>query len=292
MQFPVFTICDINQVKKSDIQDPQIQQVLSKAYMEIEKDITYFSSLDGNWSKNIDVHGIFYNSSHNVFDMFLMCLWENKPVQCSSIFTSRVTSAGICASLVDLELTENGGIGSDMGVTVILQSNTSDYLVTSTPGSGFRTSFLKHPIPAFGDDFCIDSWATDYVSKLKYTSKYSFGACRLDCHTSYVVDMCGCKDVFMPENREDNATNNIVQLLSCDKMSEFGTYDWPAGDYCIFAAECSSGDCQEVADMTVTEEYIHLDTEDDGNEDTFHGSIPLVFIVGTQYVDMRVCYYE
>ncbi|XP_060065918.1 uncharacterized protein LOC132546227 [Ylistrum balloti] len=135
-----------------------------------------------------------------------------------------------------------------------------------------------------------------------------------------------------------NVSNNVVNIPGCQKISAFGTYDWPAGDYCIIAVKCPPdfypghiglheegdyiyhfyfccrndglssapiklpttmpfylyrfwGECQQVMDMTVTEEYIHFDTKDDQNSDEFYGSFAFV-IVTTDYVDLRFCYYE
>ncbi|XP_033744139.1 acid-sensing ion channel 4-B-like [Pecten maximus] len=263
--FPSVTICDVNHVKTSTVNDPRIRELLSKTYMANKKDSSYFNALDVNWTKSIDVADIFYKRS--VFDMFLLCLWQNKPVRCESIFISRMTKAGICATLKNIKLSENDGIGSGMGLTVILHSNISDYLVTSRAGSGFRvllhtkneepdvdehglalslgtasiisatkyqTSFLRHPIPAFGDDFCIDTTASDYVHQLKYITHYSYGACRLDCFTEYVVDMCGCKDVFLPG---DGPICDIFQKVNChDKAAD----SFPNNSSCECSYPCET----------------------------------------------------
>ncbi|XP_060065917.1 acid-sensing ion channel 4-B-like [Ylistrum balloti] len=261
--FPSLTICDVNNVKKSNVQNPQVQEVLTKTYMESATNKSYFNHLDVNWLRSINVSDIFYN--HSVFDMFLLCTWEKKPIPCSSIFIQRVTSAGICATHKGMVLSESGGVGSGNGLVVILHSNISDYLVTSRAGAGFRvllhthneepdveehgfalspgtasiiavTKYQRFPIPAFGDDFCVDTTASDYVHQLKYISKYSYGACVTDCFTAFVQEICGCRDVFMPG---DIPVCNIDQRINCFEAAEVSF---------ISNSSCECGNpCEEIS---------------------------------------------
>ncbi|XP_069128948.1 acid-sensing ion channel 3-like [Argopecten irradians] len=242
-KFPALTICDVNLVKQSDVPEAQLRMLLTKTYMANRKDRRYFENLDTDWARSVDIEGIFHN--HSALDMFLLCLWQNKEVPCQSIFTTRITSAGPCVTLKKLKLSETNGVGSGMGLTAILHSNVSDSLITSRAGAGFRvlvhpeqeepdidelglaltlgtaslisvtkykTSFLKHPVPAFGDEFCIDTKSRGYVRSLKYIKKYSYGACQLECLTDHVQNSCGCKGVYMPG---DGPICDVFQMVNC-----------------------------------------------------------------------------
>lgn len=140
MDFPSVTICDMNQVRKSDVPDPHIQQVLQKTYMENRIDQSYFDSLDKEWIESINVHDVFYKRYNSSLAMLLSCVWGGEAVPCTAFFHTRVTHVGVCATLVHRSLSENAGIGRGNGLTVILHTNTSDYLVSSGSGAGFWVS--------------------------------------------------------------------------------------------------------------------------------------------------------
>ncbi|GFS20650.1 apextrin-like protein [Elysia marginata] len=58
-----------------------------------------------------------------------------------------------------------------------------------------------------------------------------------------------------------------------------------------FLLYMKGGACQAVLGMSVSEEYVQINTEDSGNVDGFHGSLPDIDKPGSSVIKFNLCYY-
>ncbi|CAF4916555.1 unnamed protein product [Pieris macdunnoughi] len=204
-------------------------------------------------------------------EMLAICIWSSEILKCQDLFNAQLTDEGLCCTfnvvhremmfrnprdLNDMNITfpspavdwtpENGypddaprdgfpwkpqGIGTDHGLTLILDANIAEYYCASTKSVGFKI-LLHNPTetpkiaklgeiygpgiearvavkprildaqPALKDidvskRFCLFSSERNLV----FYRTYTFKNCQMECEARRMLEICKCVLYYMPKNK-------------------------------------------------------------------------------------------
>ncbi|XP_045487114.1 pickpocket protein 28-like [Pieris rapae] len=204
-------------------------------------------------------------------EMLAICIWSSEIMKCQDLFNAQLTDEGLCCTfnvvhremmfrnprdLNDMNITfpspavdwtpENGypddaphdgfpwkpqGIGTDHGLTLILDANIGEYYCASTKSVGFKI-LLHNPtetpnIAKLGEIYgpgiearvAVKPRILDAQPALKYidVSKrfclfssernlgfyrtYTFKNCQMECEARRMLEICKCVLYYMPKNK-------------------------------------------------------------------------------------------
>ncbi|XP_061382293.1 pickpocket protein 28-like isoform X1 [Danaus plexippus] len=204
-------------------------------------------------------------------EMLAMCIWDSIRMSCQDLFNAQLTDEGLCCTfnvvhrekmfrnpreLNDMNITfpnpsvewtpESGfpddappdgfpwrpqGIGTDHGLTLLLDANVAEYYCSSTKTTGFKV-LLHNPIetpniaklgevygPGIEVRVAIEPKILDANPSLKHIDinkrlclfssekelffyrTYSLRNCEMECEARAMLDVCKCVLYYMPKNK-------------------------------------------------------------------------------------------
>ncbi|XP_069130138.1 acid-sensing ion channel 4-like [Argopecten irradians] len=256
MEFPAVTICNANQVKNSIINCSDMEYLVYRQ-SELSNSVnlsiprhTNASTISGD-----EILECVRAHSHDL-EMFRMCYWEGRRVECNSIFEVSLTSMGTCFTFNgELPQKKSRMHGTFGGLRVVLDIQQQQYFFPSKLQSGI-TVILHEPVetplpamrsflvgPGFSAEavltrnkrallpspysYCVEK-ESDVDSLLRYP-KYSNTACLTECIQNAVVALCSCRHYYIRDSIVDNLTQLLGIVERCRKCPEICTtykYDW------------------------------------------------------------------
>ncbi|XP_072039531.1 acid-sensing ion channel 1C-like [Amphiura filiformis] len=229
LPFPVVTLCNYNQWRKSTI-DPASVVLLQKLYNPTMQSTGNDESI--NWDAYEDAVGISrwnltelaFNQSHQAEDMIQKCSWRTVESCGPENFTRVITDSGVCYSfnhhLSMRKTLEVRQPGSQNGLYLRLNVEQNEYTSSENAGAGLK--ILMHPQgqPALvkslgfsvapGFAFSVSSRYTKVENlpwpfqsnctnaDLQYSTVYTVPLCQHECKINYVLRKCGCRDYRYP----------------------------------------------------------------------------------------------
>ncbi|XP_072039788.1 acid-sensing ion channel 3-like [Amphiura filiformis] len=244
LHFPAVTICNYNQMRKS--QATPIMLSLTNALFGLE---AQFGGESVNWTifedfLTPDFRDEFVASvvdqAHQSNDTVFDCKWRGVEPCDARNFTTTVTDFGICWTFNDpknkSEILKINQPGRQNGLFLRMDVQQHEYVSGESSAAGFKV--LLHPqgvrpvmkelgfsiSPGFETSVTVSY--TKVVNKpppytdcrqedlkpLKYSESYTVPLCQQECRVDYVVDKCGCRDYRYPG---DAPVCNPKQLVEC-----------------------------------------------------------------------------
>ncbi|XP_033743017.1 acid-sensing ion channel 1-like isoform X2 [Pecten maximus] len=260
IEFPAVTLCNANQVKNTIVNCADLEYLmfrLSELSNTVNLSITRHtnaSSISGD-----EILGCVRAHSHDL-EMFRLCFWEGRQVDCSSIFEASLTSMGMCFTFIGaLPQRKSRMPGSFGGLRVVIDIEQDQYFFPNKLQSGITVvlhepeetplpqmrSFLVGPglsaeavlsrnkrslLPSPYDN-CVERESD--VARLHRFPKYSSMACLTECFQSSLVSRCSCRHYY-----DDNFTQLLTTVRRCRTCPEICTtytYDWSLS-YALFGS--------------------------------------------------------
>ena len=263
LKFPAVTICNQNSFKATKAAEfglyDLIEDVFSKSAVRPLEDIRHYNA------SSITIEDLFVNLGHDKHDLVVSCRWKN--TECGpKNFTPILTDHGLCYKFspnsIEMAISAPGidsglhlmlnieqyeymnGPHDSAGVKVLLHDPRQTPLVASlgqtvstgvSAFAGINLLMIEYQPPPYGD--CGSKL-------LNHTTFYTAEECFLDCMTAFVIEKCGCRDIYMTTNGSTfPAICNLVQYLSCIKEANDEFYG-------MFEHRCK---CPVSCDVTVFE---------------------------------------
>ncbi|CAK1590373.1 unnamed protein product [Parnassius mnemosyne] len=235
-------------------------------------------------------------------EMLATCIWDSKNMNCQDLFNAQLTDEGLCCTfnvvhrenmfrnprdLNDLNLTfplpsvdwtpeggypsdapPNGfpwkpkGVGTNHGLTLILDANVAEYYCASTKSVGFKI-LLHNPtetpnIAKIGEIYgpgvearaVIQPRILDARPALKYIDvnkrlclfssekelvfyrTYTLRNCEMECKAKSMLDRCKCVHYYMPKNRTTRVCGK-ADAKCYSKIKPNTETDTPICDECL-----------------------------------------------------------
>ncbi|CAG4932747.1 unnamed protein product [Colias eurytheme] len=274
-----------------------VDQKLLESLCSSQKDADLFEDIIAESADWDHTRSFLINVTQPCEEMLAICTWDSKPMNCQDLFNAQLTDEGLCCTfnvvhremmfrnprdLNDLNITfplpavdwtpENGypdnapqdgfpwkpkGIGTDHGLTLILDANVPEYYCASTKSTGFKI-LLHNPtetpkIAKLGEiygpgiearvaikprildaqaalkdidvnkRFCLFSSEKDLV----FYRTYTFKNCQMECEARRMLEICKCVLYFMPKNKttricgkaDAKCYNNMRNYIPADQTS-------------------------------------------------------------------------
>ncbi|GFR81418.1 apextrin-like protein 1 [Elysia marginata] len=165
---------------------------------------------------------------------------------------------------------------------------------SSDPADSHSSAFPSNTISTFGSDkfvtlrFCK-------VNGLASMPQGSFCVNKLshqDCPTGFTFGSVHIDTEDTGDKSEDNS--NVASgsdLNFCCQSSGSVATPIQLPTHSPFLLYRKGGACQAVQGMSVSEEYVQINTEDSLNTDTFHESLPDIDKPGSSVIKFNLCYY-
>lgn len=215
LKFPVITICNNNQIRKS--------WATSSPYMRV---IQAYAATPGQPGSSIDWNSynwtgfsfddLMFKAGHQVKDLVQQCKW--KGASCSAAdFTPDPTFLGGCFAFNYNQSLKITGTGIDNALHLVLNVQQNEYVGNLRSGAGFRLLFREAHEPPNTDKFVIalqpgtqtlipltlkslKSLPAPYgecedKDHLKMFGKYSVTACVYECRARIGGERCGCREI-------------------------------------------------------------------------------------------------
>ncbi|KAL4221396.1 hypothetical protein ACF0H5_019654 [Mactra antiquata] len=238
LQFPAITICNQNAFRATAASDEGLYELIEKMY----RDGIETSEDSGEYvTDNIHVHmdELYTKLSHKREDFIVSCSWAGE-VCTAKNFTVTLTDHGMC-------YTFNGYNVESPNITVTasgakhglrLTVNTEQYEAMPGPHDASGIKLLATSQPEFPRveevGMAIPTGSHAFVGlgvlviknlpqphgecgerKLYTSEKYSQESCTLECVTEYVVNVCGCRNFFMPDLTGNTPVCTVYQYFNC-----------------------------------------------------------------------------
>ena len=185
-------------------------------------------------------------------DFMIKCKWGGKFLNCSQLFDYRLTSEGFCCTFnyvrvgdgyeTRVEPRSPAGIGSDQGLTVLMNLSMADYYYPLKNFAG-ATALIFDPneyadsatgsvreVPVDANDeirvtlnmntkvavqevqrYTIEMRECMFGNDLKeeWRGKYEYGDCLSKCKLRSIIALCKCKTFNLPDNFWDIETKDV-----------------------------------------------------------------------------------
>ena len=240
LKFPALTFCNQNSFKATKAAEfglyDLIENVFSKSAVRPLEDIRHYNA------SNITIEDLYVYLGHDKHDLVVSCRWKN--TECGpEDFTPILTDHGLCYKfspnssemaisapgidsglhlMLNIEQYEYmNGPHDSAGVKVLLHDPRQTPLVASlgqavstgvSAFAGINILMFEYQPPPYGD--CGSKL-------LNHTTFYTAEECFLDCMTAFVIEKCGCRDIYITTNGSTGpAICNLVQYFSCIKEAD------------------------------------------------------------------------
>ncbi|VVC95889.1 unnamed protein product [Leptidea sinapis] len=265
LPFPALTICNVNQAKKS-----VAERYVAYGLCSTQNDADLFEDEIADTADWDHTRTFLIKVTQPCEEMLTKCMWNSKTMNCYDLFNAQLTDEGLCCTfnvvhrdmmfrnpkdLNDMNITfpspavdwtpETGyphnsppdgfpwkpkGVGTDHGLTLILDANIPEYYCASTKSVGFKIYgpgiearvAIKPKIldaqPALKDiDVAKRLCLFSSEKALVFYRTYTFKNCQMECEARMMLEVCKCVLYFMP-NREE-ACNEC--LPACTEISYY-----------------------------------------------------------------------
>ncbi|KZC12404.1 Sodium channel protein Nach, partial [Dufourea novaeangliae] len=317
--FPSVTICNMNNVKRSEAvrinagKDGR-KKLLLEDRCNFETNFTAYDLDESEITWNSMLH-FMINVSQSCTEMLHLCKWHGNATDCEKIFNPTMTDEGICCNFnsvhkkylfynpldwSDLNITfpfnsidwnpETGydenvladsipwrpyGAGQFYGLTLVLDTDISEYYCSSSASVGFKM-LLHNPVEtpkiaefAFtvtpGEETRIivtpriSTASKSIISvpqrkrkcfftserKLRYYRTYTQKNCVLECEANFTQKICNCVQYYMPKSSNTPICEKKDDLCATNarRAMEMKLYDDESGITSINVSETPSCNC-------------------------------------------------
>ncbi|XP_070560646.1 acid-sensing ion channel 2-like [Ptychodera flava] len=218
LTFPAVAICNFNLHRRSAIAEANLSGLFEAMYSYEFPDFTSVN-ISSTASEQF-----YIQSAHQLDSMFYALLWQGLPIDVH-VLKPILTDFGVCYAF---NTGEDGDeirkvkyTGESFGFSVMVDAVQAEYFIGPRFSVGFQVMLYRQgDVPLVGDlgfavsvgqEVRIGIDVTNITNitpphgscgekSLKYYDKYSINACRMECSTDFMVQMCGCKLFYMPGN--------------------------------------------------------------------------------------------
>ncbi|XP_070560645.1 acid-sensing ion channel 2-like [Ptychodera flava] len=218
LTFPAVAICNFNLHRRSAIAEANLSGLFDTLYTHKFPDFTSYN-ISTTASEQFYVE-----TAHQLKSMMQRPMWQGLRMEVN-VMKPILTDFGLCYAFNTGEdgdeIRKVKNTGESFGLSVILDAVQAEYNIGPLFSVGFQVMlYPQGEVPLVGDlGFAVSvgqkvrvgidvtnitNLAPPHGScgekSLKYYDKYSRNACRMECATDFMVQMCGCKLFYMPGN--------------------------------------------------------------------------------------------
>ncbi|ELU00320.1 hypothetical protein CAPTEDRAFT_217704 [Capitella teleta] len=222
VDFPAMTICNMNQIKLSYVnQDEFIKNVFlgHNTFTRDVRKVDIFSpeviaKLDNEYS----LRQIYKDGAFSMEGMFPLCNMKNERVNCGDFFTPIITTMGHCYTFNSAEVVKQRGQlktrqpGANHGFQVYVNISQDDYFSQTGESAGIK---VKKMPPPFGANTCFDIAGADFKNPLLHFHEYSKSRCVQECYMKYTITKCGCIEHNLEMENSTLPDCNYSQYITC-----------------------------------------------------------------------------
>ncbi|XP_020604891.1 acid-sensing ion channel 1-like [Orbicella faveolata] len=236
-EFPAVTICHFNMLRESFVKEHKAEKVLEQALWFSLR--TNINRSVVNWKEfgNLSMKDVYEKGGHQIKEMMKTCSWSGEECDARN-FTRILTPMGLCHTFNSgkegRDILRVRNAGSKFGLNLVLDVQQDEYVSLVADQAGFMVLIHDQETPPMVEElgFAVGPGTTTFaalskqkvinleapyetncsmstISNIPGFSKYTTSSCMLTCHSKYIVEKCGCRDITLPA-----LTDNEVQV--CD----------------------------------------------------------------------------
>ncbi|KAL9964419.1 hypothetical protein ACROYT_G028060 [Oculina patagonica] len=268
-EFPAVTICHFNKLRKNFVQKHNAEDVLKYA-LRFAKG-TKINSSTINWTdlQNVTMDYIYNHGGHQIKEMLKTCSWSGEKCDDGN-FTRILTPMGLCHTFNSgeegREILRVKNAGSKFGLNLVLDVQQYEYTSFLADQAGFMVLIHDQETPPMVEElgFSVGPGTSTFaaftkqkvvnleapyetncsasaISNIPGYSKYTTSSCMLTCHSKYVVQKCGCRDITLPALTDDANVPvcGLIETATC-AFREIENFYKLKGDDCDCQIPCET----------------------------------------------------